>query len=118
MICDEALPEKAHSDLKQALDRMLKVLKNLNDSLHVVGLKGFPVGGGGGGGGGGGREGEGGGKGGRGGGGGGREGEGKGGMGGGGGGTKGGGGGGRGSRKEGEGHTTFKYLTVITLFWS
>lgn len=35
--------QKAHSDLKQALDRMLKVLKNLNDSLHVVGLKGFPV---------------------------------------------------------------------------
>ena len=35
--------QKAHSDLQQALDRMLKVLKNLNDSLHVVGLKGFPV---------------------------------------------------------------------------
>ena len=35
--------KKAHSDLQQALDRMLKVLKNLNDSLHVVGLKGFPV---------------------------------------------------------------------------
>ncbi len=34
---------KAHSDLQAALDRMLKVLKNLNDSLHVVGLKGFPV---------------------------------------------------------------------------
>ena len=46
--------KKAHSDLQKALDRMLKVLKNLNDSLHVVGLKGFPVslrGGGGGGGG-------------------------------------------------------------------
>ena len=42
--------QKAHSDLKQALDRMLKVLKNLNDSLHVVGLKGFPVSGGRGGG--------------------------------------------------------------------
>ena len=35
--------KKAHSDLQKALDRMLKVLKNLNDSLHVVGLKGFPV---------------------------------------------------------------------------
>ena len=35
--------KKAHSDLQMALDRMLKVLKNLNDSLHVVGLKGFPV---------------------------------------------------------------------------
>ena len=35
---------KAHADLQRALDRMLKVLKNLNDSLHVVGLKGFPVG--------------------------------------------------------------------------
>lgn len=35
--------KKARSDLQQALDRMLKVLKNLNDSLHVVGLKGFPV---------------------------------------------------------------------------
>jgi len=35
--------EKAHSDLQMALDRMLKVLRNLNDSLHVVGLKGFPV---------------------------------------------------------------------------
>ena len=35
--------KKAHTDLQQALDRMLKVLKNLNDSLHVVGLKGFPV---------------------------------------------------------------------------
>ena len=35
--------KKAHSDLQTALDRMLKVLKNLNDSLHVVGLKGFPV---------------------------------------------------------------------------
>ena len=34
---------KAHANLKQALERMLKVLKNLNDSLHVVGLKGFPV---------------------------------------------------------------------------
>ncbi len=34
---------KACADLKIALDRMLKVLKNLNDSLHVVGLKGFPV---------------------------------------------------------------------------
>ncbi len=34
---------KAYSDLQVALDRMLKVLKNLNDSLHVVGLKGFPV---------------------------------------------------------------------------
>lgn len=34
--------KKAHSELQQALDRMLKVLKNLNDSLHVVGLKGFP----------------------------------------------------------------------------
>ncbi|XP_064394255.1 guanine nucleotide exchange factor DBS-like isoform X2 [Halichondria panicea] len=33
---------KAYSDLQMALDRMLKVLKNLNDSLHVVGLKGFP----------------------------------------------------------------------------
>ena len=33
----------AHSELKKALDGMLKVLKNLNDSLHVVGLKGFPV---------------------------------------------------------------------------
>ena len=33
----------AHSKLKKALDGMLKVLKNLNDSLHVVGLKGFPV---------------------------------------------------------------------------
>ena len=35
--------KKAHSDLQRALDRMLNVLKNLNDSLHVVGLKGFPV---------------------------------------------------------------------------
>ena len=35
--------KEAHSDLKRALDGMLKVLKNLNDSLHVVGLKGFPV---------------------------------------------------------------------------
>ena len=34
---------KAHSNLQKALDQMLKVLKNLNDSLHVVGLKGFPV---------------------------------------------------------------------------
>ena len=33
----------AHTELKKALDGMLKVLKNLNDSLHVVGLKGFPV---------------------------------------------------------------------------
>ena len=33
----------AHSELKKALDGMLNVLKNLNDSLHVVGLKGFPV---------------------------------------------------------------------------
>ena len=35
--------KKAYSDLQSAFDRMLKVLKNLNDSLHVVGLKGFPV---------------------------------------------------------------------------
>ncbi len=34
---------KARENLQKALDRMLKVLKNLNDSLHVVGLKGFPV---------------------------------------------------------------------------
>ncbi len=34
--------QQAHADLQAALDRMLKVLKNLNDSLHVVGLKGFP----------------------------------------------------------------------------
>ena len=34
---------KAHGVLQKALDQMLKVLKNLNDSLHVVGLKGFPV---------------------------------------------------------------------------
>ena len=33
----------AHTELKKALDGMLKVLKNLNDSLHVVGLKDFPV---------------------------------------------------------------------------
>ena len=31
------------NDLQMALDLMLRVLKNLNDSLHVVGLKGFPV---------------------------------------------------------------------------
>ena len=35
--------KEAHTSLKKALDGMLKVLKNLNDSLHVVGLKGFPV---------------------------------------------------------------------------
>ena len=35
--------KEAHSELKKALDGMLKVLKNLNDSLHVVGIKGFPV---------------------------------------------------------------------------
>ena len=35
--------KEAHSDLQSALDRMLLVLKTLNDSLHVVGLKGFPV---------------------------------------------------------------------------
>ena len=34
---------KAHANLKQALEHMLKVLKNLKDSLHVVGLEGFPV---------------------------------------------------------------------------
>ncbi len=34
--------QKVVADLQTALDRMLKVLKNLNDSLHVVGLKGFP----------------------------------------------------------------------------
>ena len=33
----------AHYNLQGALDRMLKVLKNLNYSLHVVGLKGLPV---------------------------------------------------------------------------
>ena len=33
----------AYPELKKALDGMLKVLKNLNDSLHVVGLKAFPV---------------------------------------------------------------------------
>ena len=32
--------KKAHSDLQTALDRMLKVL---NNPLHVVGLKGIPV---------------------------------------------------------------------------
>lgn len=34
---------QALTDLQMALDMMLTVLKNLNDSLHVVGLKGFPV---------------------------------------------------------------------------
>ena len=34
----------ALDQLQSALDRMLKVLKSLNDSLHVVGLKGYPVG--------------------------------------------------------------------------
>ena len=41
----QTVTEKAtHAQLKAALDRMLHLLKNLNDSLHVVGLKGFPVG--------------------------------------------------------------------------
>ena len=35
--------KRAHSDLQVALESMLKVLKNLNDSLHVLGVKGFPV---------------------------------------------------------------------------
>ena len=43
MMKHSARNEVAHSKLKKALDGMLKVLKNLNDSLHVVGLKGFPV---------------------------------------------------------------------------
>ena len=43
MIKHSGNAQKAHADLQVALDRMLKVLKNLNDSLHVVGLKGFPV---------------------------------------------------------------------------
>ena len=34
--------KESHTDLQAALDQMLKLLKNLNDSLHVVGLKGFP----------------------------------------------------------------------------
>ena len=37
------LSKKAHSELQAALESMLKVLKNLNDSLHVLGVKGFPV---------------------------------------------------------------------------
>lgn len=43
MIKQSTKAKVAHSELKKALDGMLKVLKNLNDSLHVVGLKGFPV---------------------------------------------------------------------------
>ena len=34
---------EVHTDLQAALDCMLKILKNLSDSLQAVGLKGFPV---------------------------------------------------------------------------
>ena len=40
---NSAQAKRAHSDLQGALESMLKVLKNLNDSLHVLGVKGFPV---------------------------------------------------------------------------
>ena len=43
MMKHAALAKKAHSELQVALESMLKVLKNLNDSLHVLGVKGFPV---------------------------------------------------------------------------
>ena len=38
-----AQAKRAHTELQMALASMLKVLKNLNDSLHVLGVKGFPV---------------------------------------------------------------------------
>ena len=38
-----AQAKRAHTELQVALESMLKVLKNLNDSLHVLGVKGFPV---------------------------------------------------------------------------
>lgn len=43
MIKCSAKTTKALCNLQTALSIMLQVLKNLNDSLHVVGLKGFPV---------------------------------------------------------------------------
>jgi hypothetical protein len=43
MMKHAVLAKKAHSELQAALESMLKVLKNLNDSLHVLGVKGFPV---------------------------------------------------------------------------
>ena len=43
MIKNSANATQSLQDLQTALNIMLQVLKNLNDSLHVVGLKGFPV---------------------------------------------------------------------------
>ena len=43
MIKHSTKASQALHDLQNALSIMLQVLKSLNDSLHVVGLKGFPV---------------------------------------------------------------------------
>lgn len=43
MIKHSTKAAQALRDLQMSLSIMLQVLKNLNDSLHVVGLKGFPV---------------------------------------------------------------------------
>ena len=43
LIKHTAKATKAQADLRMALDKMLKVLQTLNDSLKAVGLKGYPV---------------------------------------------------------------------------
>ena len=43
MIKHSSKAAQALHDLQTGLSIMLQVLKSLNDSLHVVGLKGFPV---------------------------------------------------------------------------
>lgn len=43
MIKYSSKASQALRDLQTGLSIMLQVLKSLNDSLHVVGLKGFPV---------------------------------------------------------------------------
>lgn len=43
MVKQSTKAAQALHDLQTSLNIMLQVLKNLNDSLHVVGLKGFPV---------------------------------------------------------------------------
>eukprot|EP00731_Ephydatia_muelleri_P029597 Em0021g120a len=42
LIKHTAKATKAQADLRMALDKMLKVLQTLNDSLKAVGLKGYP----------------------------------------------------------------------------
>ena len=41
--CSENAPQKIQSELKAALDKILDILQASNDSLALLGLRGYPV---------------------------------------------------------------------------